>query len=333
MLDPEERLIEEIRSGKDVSLERSLLLISGITTESALEAYSEKLDKIRDRFLEKLASRYPTGPPPAREYTVVARARLLFEHLWNEKPRRCDGNVLLTDVIDAHLSADPGQSVGSCVGLTSLYTVLGVQEGLSLAILTNGSHILNRLNAGEGVYNIENTDPLGFDCSLVDESFMEYPAIMIVAHVLNGRGRERERTNDLAGAEKDYTKAICLNPAYATGYNNRGAIRLLRQDYAAALADYDRAIEINPRLVEAHFNHGLARIHSGSYIEAAADFERVLAMAPEWNEAHICLAFARGRGEGRARVTAEEWRPVRPEHEDGARLDGRGLPQINKDLR
>jgi tetratricopeptide (TPR) repeat protein len=318
MLDPEERLIEEISSGRDVSLERSLLFISGLTAEDAVSEYRGRLDKIHDRFLEKLASRYPTGPPPAREYTVVTRARLLFEHLWNEKPRRCDGNVLLTDVIDAQTSADPGQPVGSCVGLTSLYTVLGVREGLHLGILSSGSHVLNRLNAGEGVYNIENTDPLGFDCSLIDESFVEYPAIMIVAHVLNGRGRERERANELAGAAKDYTKAICLNPAYAVGYNNRGAIRLLRKDYAAALADYDRAIEINPRMVEAHFNHGLARIHSGSYREAAEDFERVLAIDPECEEAHICLAFARGRGKGPARLAGEELRPLRPEHEDGA---------------
>lgn len=317
MLDPEERLIEEIRSGKDVSLERALLIVSGLTAESAMSESRRKLDRIHNRFLEKLASRYPTGPPPAREYTVVTRARLLFEHLWNEKPGRCDGNVLLTEVIDGQLSADPGRPVGSCVGLTSLYTVLGLREGLNLAILTNGSHILNRLNAGEGVFNIENTDPLGFGCSLVEASFMEYPAIIIVAHVLNGRGRDRERANDLAGAEEDYAKAIRLNPAYATGYNNRGTVRFLRKDYAAALADYDRAIEINPRLVEAHFNHGLARIHMESYREAAEDFERVLAIDPGCEEAHICRAFARGRGEGPARVPGEKWRPVRPKHEDG----------------
>jgi tetratricopeptide (TPR) repeat protein len=317
MLDPDERLIEEIRSGKDVSLERALLIISGLTAESAMSEYKRKLEKIHERFLEKLASRYPTGPPPAREYTVVTTARLLFEHLWNEKPGRCDGDVLLTDVIDGQLSADPGRPVGSCVGLTSLYTVLGLREGLKLSILTNGSHVLNRLNAGEGVYNIENTDPLGFGCRPVDESFIEYPAVMIVAHVLNGRGRERERAKDLPGAEKDYGKAIRLNPSYATGYNNRGTVRFLRKDFAAALADYDRAIEINPRMVEARFNHGLALIHMGSYGEAAEDFERVLALDPEYEEAHICLFFARGRGEGPARTAGEELRPARPEHEDG----------------
>jgi tetratricopeptide (TPR) repeat protein len=316
MLDPEERLIEEIRSGKDVPLERSLLIISGLTTESAISEYRRRLDKIHDRFVGKFTSRYPTGPPPAREYTVVTRARLLFEHLWNEKPGRCDGNVLLTDVIDGQLSVDPGHPVGSCVGLTSLYTVLGLREGFNLAILTNGSHVLNRLKAGEGVFNIENTDPLGFGCSLRDESFVEYPAIMIIAHVLNGRGREQERTKDLPGAEKDYGKAIRLNPSYATGYNNRGTIRFLRKDYAAALSDYERAADMNPRLVEAHFNHGLVGIYEGKYAQAVEDFERVLALDPEYEDARTCLAFARQRFRGPGYPAPAEWRPVRPEHED-----------------
>jgi tetratricopeptide (TPR) repeat protein len=316
MLDPEERLLEEIRSETEVSLERSLLVISGLTTESAISEYGRRLDKIHDRFLEKFTSRYPTGPPPARNCTVVTRARLLFEYLWNEKPGRCDGNVLLTDVIDAHLSPDPGRPVGSCVGLTSLYTVLGQREGLHLAILTNGSHVLNRLDAGDGVLDIENTDPLGFACRLNDQSFVAHPAIMILAHVLNGRGRERERSGDLAGAENDYTKAIRLNPSYATGYNNRGTIRFQRQDYAAALSDYERAAAINPRLVEAHFNRGLVGIYEGKYPQAVEDFERVLALDPNCEDAHTCLAFARKRLRGPAYPAPADWRPVRPEHED-----------------
>ena len=314
--DPEERLIEEIRAGEDVSLERSLLVISGLTAEQEISGYRRKLDTIHEEYLKNVASRYPISAPPRREYTVFLRARALFEYLWNAKPRRCDGNVLLTDVIDAHLSADPRQHVGSCVGLTSLYTVLGLREGLRLTVLTNGSHVLNRLTSDERTCNVENTDPLGFDCAIPDTSFVEYPAVMIVAHVLNGRGLAREKAKNFAAAEKDYSKAIHLNPAYATAHNNRGTIRFLRQDYALALADYDRAIELDPPLFEAYFNRGLVQIHLGHYGGAAEDFDRVLANHPEYKDALICRAFALRKAEDSARVAPEHCRPVRPEHDD-----------------
>jgi tetratricopeptide (TPR) repeat protein len=314
--DPEERLIEKIRAGREVSLERSLLVISGLSAEQDLSDYRRKLDTIREGYLKNVASRYPIAAPPRREYTVFLRARALFEYLWNAKPRRCDGNVLLTDVIDAHLSPDPGRYVGSCVGLTSLYTVLGLREDLRLTVLTNGSHVLNRLASDERTCNIENTDPLGFDWDLPDTSFVEYPAVMILAHVLNGRGLAREKANDPAAAEKDYTKAIHLNPAYATAHNNRGTIRFLRQDYALALADYERAIDFDPRMVEAHFNRGLVRLHMGSYGEAADDFDRVLRIDREYQDARICRGFALGKAEDLARLAPEHCRPLRPEHED-----------------
>jgi tetratricopeptide (TPR) repeat protein len=314
--DPEERIIEEIKSGDDVSLERSLLVISGLTAEQEISGYGRKLDTIHDGYLKSLASRFPIGVPPRPEHTVVFRAQILFEYLWNAKPRRCDGNVLLTDVIDAQLSADPREPVGSCVGLTSLYTVLGLREGLRLTVLTNGSHVLNRLTSYERTWNIENTDPLGFACDLPDGSLVEYPAVMIVAHVLNGRGLAREKANDLTAAERDYTKAIYLNPAYATAYNNRGTIRFLRQDYGLALADYERAIELDPGFVEAHFNCGLVKVHMGRHSEAIEDFDRVLSLDEDYKDAQTCRAFALGKAEDPARPAQERLRPLRPEHED-----------------
>jgi tetratricopeptide (TPR) repeat protein len=202
------------------------------------------------------------------------------------------------------------------VGLTSLYTVLGLREGLRLTVLTNGSHVLNRLTIDGRTCNIENTDPLGFACDLPDTSFLEYPAVMIVAHVLNGRGLAREKADDPAAAEKDYTKAIHLLPAYATAYNNRGTVRFLRQDHGAALADYERAIEFSPGFVEARFNCGLVKIHTGRHSEAIEDFNRVLELDGDYKDAQTCRAFALGNAEDPARAAPEHCRPLRPEHED-----------------
>ena len=314
--DPEERLIEEIKAGRGVSLEWSLLVLSGLSVERDLGEYRRRLDTIHEGYLRSLASRFPIGVAPRREHTAYLRAQALFDYLWNAKPRRCDGNVLLTEVIDGHLSPDPGRYVGSCVGLTSLYTVLGLREDLRLTVLTNGSHVLNRLTIDERTCNIENTDPLGFACDLPDSSFTEYPAVMILAHVLNSRGLAREKANEFAAAEKDYTKAIHLNPAYAAAHNNRGIVRFLRQDHASALADYERAIELDPGSIEARFNSGLVKIHMGRHSEAIEDFNRVLAIDGEYKDAQICRAFALGKAEDSARLAPQRLRPLRPEHED-----------------
>ena len=314
--DPEERIIEEIRLGGSVSLERSLLVIAGVTAEQEISGYGRKLDTIHEGYLRSFASRFPIGAPPRREHTVFLRARALFEYLWNAKPRRCDGNVLLTDVIDGHLSPDPHRPVGSCVGLTSLYTVVGLREGLRLTLLTNGSHVLNRLTSDDRTCNIENTDPLGFACDLPDTSFVEHPAVMILAHVLNGRGLLREKANDFAAAERDYTKAIQLNPAYGTAYNNRGTIRFLRHDYGSALTDYGRALELSPGLLEAHFNCGLVKLHMGRHLEALEDFNHVLTIDRAHRDARICRDFASAIAEGAAPVAQKHLQPLRPGRED-----------------
>jgi len=153
------------------------------------------------------------------------------------------------------------------------------------------------------------------DWDLPDTSFVEYPAVMILAHVLNGRGLAREKADDLTAAEKDYTKAIHLNPAYATAHNNRGTIRFLRQDYALALADYERAIAHDPAWSKPTSTRAGAPSH-GSYGEAADDFDRVLRIDREYQDARICRGFALGKAEDLARLAPEHCRPLRPEHED-----------------
>ena len=102
-MDFEEKLIQDIRAGKSVSLERGLLIISGLKTEGEIETYTEKLDQIYNLFIEKLTSKSPVSLSTLRDYMAASMAKSLFEYLWNTKPKRCDGNFLLTDVIDAKM--------------------------------------------------------------------------------------------------------------------------------------------------------------------------------------------------------------------------------------
>ena len=295
-MDLEEKLIQDISSGKSVSLERGLLIISGLKTEGEIATYTQKLDQIHQGFIERLTSKSPLSPASTRRYMTRSMAKWLFEYLWNTKPRRCNSNFLLTHVIDAQMSAKVNQKVGSCVGLTSLYTVLGLRAGLNLRILVSGSHMVNRLRIDSaGFCNIDNTDPLGFDCSIKEEEFLEYPPIKLVANVLNSRGMARERVDHLERAREDFEKAIGLNPDYANAHNNLGNIKARQRRYAEAMADYNRAINLNGRFVEAHFNRGIAREHLGDPAGAIEDFGRAIELDSECGDAYIRRGSAKER--------------------------------------
>jgi tetratricopeptide (TPR) repeat protein len=286
-MDFEEKLIQDLRGGKSVSLERGLLIISGLKTEGEIRTYTQKLDQVYNGFIEKLTSKSPVSLATLREYMEASLAQSLFEYLWNTKPKRCDGNFLLTDVIDAQLDPEVNRKVGSCVGLTALFTVLGSREGLNLTILVSDSHMVNRLRVDDTLYNVDNTDPLGFDYSLDEKDFLEYPSIMLLANVLNSRGMAQERLENFEQAKADYNKAIEINPEYANAYNNRGNIKAEQADYKGAIKDYNRAIELNSQFVEAYCNRGIAKENLGDYSEAMENFDRAIEINSEYIDGYL----------------------------------------------
>jgi len=259
-----------------------------LQTEGEIETYTQKLDQIYNGFIERLRSKSPLSLASTRNYMTTSTAKWIFEYLWNTKPKRCNSNFLLTDVINAQLNPNINQKVGSCVGLTSLYTVLGLRESLELTILVSDSHIVNRLRIDSANFcNIDNTDPLGFDCHIKEEEFLEYPPVKLVANVLNSRGMALERAGNLAEAKEDYEKAIEINPAYANAYNNRANIKSKQGDYAGAIEDYNRAIGLNGLFVEAHCNRGIAKENLGDFSGALEDFDSTLELNSEYVDAYF----------------------------------------------
>ena len=293
MQDLETKLIETVKQGKNISLERGLLILSGLRREEEIESYSQKLNQIHNGFITKLKARSPWMLSAASQYTVGSRAEFLFRYLWNTKPKRCNGNYLLTDVIDAQLDPDIDRKVGQCVGLTSLYSVLGEREDLELTILVRSEHMINRLRVDDTVYNIEHTDPLGFDCNLDEASFIEYPTIFLLAHIFNSRGMMKEKNKDFEEACKDYSNAIEINAEYANAFNNRGNMKSILKDYSGALSDYDRAIVLNTRFVEAYCNRGIVKDNLGDLSEAIQDFDRSIELDPGYVDAYLRRAIAK----------------------------------------
>ena len=79
------------------------------------------------------------------------------------------------------------------------------------------------------------------------------------AEEYENRGISKDDLKDYEGAIADFTKAIELDPDFATYYSNRGKDKIILKDYTGAIADYTKAIELNPSNATYYSNRGLAK--------------------------------------------------------------------------
>ena len=73
------------------------------------------------------------------------------------------------------------------------------------------------------------------------------------------------KKGEVGRAIAEYTKAIELNPNYATAYNNRGATYAEKDDYERAIKNYTKAIDLKPNYAEAYANRGNAYFKRDDY--------------------------------------------------------------------
>jgi tetratricopeptide (TPR) repeat protein len=60
------------------------------------------------------------------------------------------------------------------------------------------------------------------------------------------RGLAFKVLGKLDGAQRDYSKAIELDPSFAAAYANRGNVRIIRNDVNGAMADFRKALALDP---------------------------------------------------------------------------------------
>jgi tetratricopeptide (TPR) repeat protein len=274
--------------GAAAPLEEELLLLSGLAADEGIRRHAGRIDDIHGRFLRGcgLARRASPNAPPL--YLQADIARNLFEYLWTSKPRRFGEHFLLTDVVDAHLDPDATRTVGNCIGLTSLYSVLAVRMGLHLSLLADSDHLMSRLRVGSRIIDMDHTDSLGFDRES-PAGFQELPLMMLTASVLNSRGLRHEREGRLTDARADYERALGIHPSYANALNNRGNMKLLQGDMEGAITDYTEAIQLHGESCESHCNRGMAWQRLGRFHRARQDYLRALALCPTYDDASRCL--------------------------------------------
>jgi tetratricopeptide (TPR) repeat protein len=300
----DEQLLSDILNCKMVPLERALLIASGLETEEAVAQYRKKLDLLHQQFTKFKRKR------GGEQLSQTETARLLHAFLWEKwKPNeRYDSHYRLTDVIDAQL--ERRKHVGNCLGLTCLFSVLGLREGLSLSIMETATHVYTRLRAGHTPFDIENTSHSGA-VTHTKETKWEAPVSFLIALVYKNRGLHRSKMEDLAGAVEDLERAsilglagsyelrdeaveklikildgvdhrmaliIELPPVYAAAYLHRGVREPRRKE---KIEDFRKALRINEAMIDAHYNLGEALFQEKEYAEAIEHLSRVLEMNPE----------------------------------------------------
>lgn len=103
------------------------------------------------------------------------------------------------------------------------------------------------------------------------------------AYALKGLGGAHLAMCEYEAADKDYTKALDLEPIDVWTLTWRGMARLRQRDVRGGLEDSDRAHRINPGDLNALAIRGAARKSTGDPKGAIEDYEEVLKRAPrDW---------------------------------------------------
>ncbi len=108
-------------------------------------------------------------------------------------------------------------------------------------------------------------------------------------------------------AKSAVTRALRLNPDYASGHNTRGIVVLALQDPSEAVKEFKRAVKLDPRKAAFHVNLGRAYVQTGKFEQGRKAFQAALAIDPDIFEF-----------EGLIQVTTVE--PDRPDPENAYQL-------------
>ncbi|MDI6737566.1 MAG: tetratricopeptide repeat protein [Nanoarchaeota archaeon] len=276
----EDQLMDDVRAGRDIDVERALLIASGCDTEEKVSEYMAKLDELEKR-LDKYAPNWGNA-----EQTITNIHNLF----WQRGHPYLEARAFeIGDAIDAKQAEEP---VGNCAILSALYASLALRKGLEVQALVMPEHIALRVMNGDKPIDIETTKRGGF--AWFGYSGIEGLApIALISCMLNNRGNAKADQWRLEEAIEDYTKALEINPKHAGALNNRGVVRYKQGRLEEAIEDYTKALEINPKYAGALNNRGSAKYSQGRLEEAIKDYTKALEINPRQADALYNRSIAR----------------------------------------
>ena len=109
-------------------------------------------------------------------------------------------------------------------------------------------------------------------------------------YALITRGVYHFELNDYFNSEKDFTKAIQLDPDEAISYNNMGVVYNEQGRYSEAIPFFDMAIEKDKKYALAYHNRAYSNRYLGNSIEAIKDCNRAINIEATFADAYNSLA-------------------------------------------
>ena len=113
------------------------------------------------------------------------------------------------------------------------------------------------------------------DITLFTRVVEQYPERAFGHHNLGCAYMDKEKNLDLA--EREFERALALDPAFPRLRTQMGFARLQRGDFEGAMRHYAEAVKLNPADAEAHLNSGIALEKLGRYEESIVEYRRFLA--------------------------------------------------------
>lgn len=101
------------------------------------------------------------------------------------------------------------------------------------------------------------------------------------------RGIAKFNLGDIRGAQKDFNRAVALNPIFTSGYHYRGITESRFGEYDKALEDIQKAISLRPGFEGLYFSRGVTYFLSRQFDKAIEDFDKYIRRQPKDPSAYI----------------------------------------------
>jgi len=96
---------------------------------------------------------------------------------------------------------------------------------------------------------------------------------------------------DWAGAEREFQRAIELNPNYATAHQWYAEYLMYMKRFNESIAEFQRALELDPFSLIINVPQGSPYFYMRQYDQAMEKYQKALEMDPNFTFAIYCLAW------------------------------------------
>ena len=104
-------------------------------------------------------------------------------------------------------------------------------------------------------------------------------------------GKCNRESSQFDAAEKDFKKALEIDPEFAPAHDGLGLLYDLTGKKEAAQEQYQKAIALNPARHDFYNNLGFSQLLTGKYVEAKSNLLKSLALQPGFTKAEANLAL------------------------------------------